>query len=346
MSRPNQEQGQSDEDYRMEVHRLQKMMNNMSCAQQQRPLGLQDFSVSHALGKGAYGNVYRVRNNRDGKDYALKQILISSKNEGIPQSVLREITVMKHLAKKNHPNIVGLKSVFHIVDEQCGILKINMIMEKCDWDLHTFLRNIPRTIPEHQARHVTAQIVRGLDFLHSHSIVHRDLKPQNILLNRDQTVKLADFGLSKEHSNTTAFTTLVVTLWYRAPEVLLQSYYTSTIDMWALGCIVSEIYSRQPLFAGQDEAQQLTDIFKKWGTPTGKDWPSESVIDPKSYPIYKRKSLQELNRHMSPLAMDFVDKCLSYDRIKRISARAALNHPFMKPPVMRRVLQPLHANNK
>lgn len=188
--------------------------------------------------------------------------MLAARNEGIPQSVLREITVMKSLAKKAHPNIVSLKAVFHQLDTARGILRINMIMEKCDWDLHTFIREIPRAIPEHQAKHLTAQIVRGLDFLHTHSIIHRDLKPQNILLNRDQTVKLADFGLSKEHSNTTAFTTLVVTLWYRAPEVLLQTYYTSSVDMWSLGCIVSEIYSRQALFSGQTEAEQLTDIFR------------------------------------------------------------------------------------
>ncbi|CAI2358083.1 unnamed protein product [Caenorhabditis sp. 36 PRJEB53466] len=332
-------------DYRMELNRLQNMMNDMSCSQRDRPLTLQDFAIQKALGKGAYGNVYRVRNNRDGREYALKQILISSKYEGIPQSVLREITVMKHLAKKAHPNIVSLKTVFHQIDPQRSILRINMIMEKCDWDLYTFLKHIPRSVPEHQARHVTAQIVAGLDFLHTHGIIHRDIKPQNILLNRDQTVKLADFGLSKEHSNTTAFTTLVVTLWYRAPEILMQSYYNSTVDMWALGCIVSEIYTRQPLFAGQTEAEQIVEIFKKMGTPTGNDWPSESVLSPKAFIVYRQQQLKQFHPTITNSALDFLGQCLKYDPRNRISARSALNHPFLKPPAVRRVLQPIHLKN-
>ncbi|CAA90447.1 Cyclin-dependent kinase 4 homolog [Caenorhabditis elegans] len=334
------------EEYKMEILRLQKMMNNMTCGQMAKPLTMKDFQIHQALGKGAYGNVYRVRSLHDGKDYALKQIMISSKNEGIPQSVLREITVMKHLARKAHPNIISLKSVFHQLDPVRAILKINMIMERCDWDLHTFLRNIPRGVPEQQAKHVTAQIVRALDFLHTHSIIHRDLKPQNILLNRDQTVKLADFGLSKEYSNTTAFTTLVVTLWYRSPEVLLQSYYNSTVDMWALGCIVSEIYCRQPLFVGQNEAEQLTDIFKKMGTPVGKDWPSESVIARDSFPQYRPTNLKDLSPQMSKQAIEFVQQCLRYDHSKRLSARGALSHPFLKPAVATksRVLKQINFN--
>ncbi|EFO99515.1 CRE-CDK-4 protein [Caenorhabditis remanei] len=330
------------EEHRVEMLRLQKMMNNMNCGSRAVPLTMKDFQIQQALGKGSYGHVYRVRSVRDGKDYALKQIYMSSDKEGIPQSVLREITVMKHLARKAHPNVVGLKSVFHQVDNIKNVIKINMIMEKCDWDLFTFLRNIPRGIPEKQARYVSVQIVKGLDFLHSHNIIHRDLKPQNILVNRDQTVKLADFGLSKEYSNTTAFTTTVVTLWYRPPEVLLQSYYNSSVDMWSVGCIISEIYSREPLFAGRDEAQQLAEIFKKMGTPVGKEWPSESVISKDSFPTYPSKPLKQHNPYMSLDAYDFVQQCLRYDLGKRLSSRAALKHPFLnvktlitKPRVLR-----------
>ncbi|EGT41945.1 hypothetical protein CAEBREN_08446 [Caenorhabditis brenneri] len=311
---------------------IENMMNNLHCGRNPQnrpppPLSMKDFLMKQALGKGAYGNVYRVQNIRDGKDYALKQISIHAGQNGVPQSVLREISTMKQLSRKGHPNILNLHSVFHQTSQ--GILTVNMILERCDWDLHTFLKGIPSGLPDKQCRHLTIQIVRALDFLHSHGIIHRDLKPQNILVNRDQTVKLADFGLSKEYSNTTAFTTLVVTLWYRSPEVILQSFYNSAIDMWALGCIVSEIYNRDPLFPGQDEAQQLTCILRKLGLPSIKDWPRESVIVRSSFPEFTPQSLQ--TRCLAGDALNFVEQCLRFDPKRRISARVALTHPYLKP---------------
>ncbi|KJH51073.1 hypothetical protein DICVIV_02740 [Dictyocaulus viviparus] len=108
---------------------------------------------------------------------------------------------------------------------------------------------------------VVYHIFEGVDFLHSNNIIHRDLKPQNILINRDQTVKIADFGLSRTYSTQSCFTTVVVTLWYRSPELLLQCSYNTAVDVWAVGCIVSELYHRIPLFPGQTEAQQLSIIF-------------------------------------------------------------------------------------
>uniref|UniRef100_A0A914W1A4 Protein kinase domain-containing protein n=1 Tax=Plectus sambesii TaxID=2011161 RepID=A0A914W1A4_9BILA len=135
-------------------------------------------------------------------------------------------------------------------------------------------------------------LIPGIDFLHSHNIVHRDLKPQNVLINRDQTVKLADFGLARSYSLQSAFTTIVVTLWYRAPELLLQCQYNTAVDMWSAGCILAELYSRVPLFNGQSEAEQLTIIFQKMGTPSVNAWPTDAVLDRSVYPSYPSVPLE------------------------------------------------------
>nr|XP_037851451.1 cyclin-dependent kinase 4-like [Chlorocebus sabaeus] len=119
------------------------------------------------------------------------------------------------------------------------------------------------------------QFLRGLDFLHANCIVHRDLKPENILVTSGGTVKLADFGLARIYSYQMALTPVVVTLWYRAPKVLLQSTYATPVDMWSVGCIFAEMFCRKPLFCGNSEADQLGKIFDLIGLPPEDDWPRD-----------------------------------------------------------------------
>uniref|UniRef100_A0A1I7X6C3 Protein kinase domain-containing protein n=1 Tax=Heterorhabditis bacteriophora TaxID=37862 RepID=A0A1I7X6C3_HETBA len=161
------------------------------------------------LGKGAYGVVYLVTHTPTMLQYALKKIVVAINDDGVPQSVLREISSMMSLKRLRHKNITLLHDVFHTLENNGQDLHINMVVEKCDWDLYTFLKDIPRDMPDHQSRIIARQIFEGVDFLHSHNIVHRDLKPQNILINRDQTIKITDFGLSRSYSTQSAFTTVV-----------------------------------------------------------------------------------------------------------------------------------------
>ncbi|CAI5454678.1 unnamed protein product [Caenorhabditis angaria] len=326
----------------MEVYKLEDMMNRMSCRRQEPPQ-LEHFQFFQQLGRGAYGVVHHVRSKIDHQEYALKQMEIISGPDGIPQSVLREISIMKSISVKRHPNILGLRAVFHRLVRENAYVQINMLVEKCDWDLYTFLRDIPKNLPEHQCRHISAQLLHGIEFLHSHNIIHRDLKPQNILINRDQTVKIADFGLSRNYSNTSAFTTLVCTLWYRSPEILLQSYYDSSSDIWAVGCIISEIFSRQALFPAQNEADQLKLIFQRIGTPLPHDWPQDAVVDKDSFKCWPLKSIAQINPFLCQASVDLIDRCLKYNRLERLSARQALEHRWLCPQ-KRRVFQNLNTN--
>ncbi|VDN40394.1 unnamed protein product [Gongylonema pulchrum] len=163
------------------------------------------------------------------------------------------------------------------------------------------------------------QILLGLDFLHSNHVIHRDLKPQNILINRDQTIKIADFGLARNFLFCRKFFPRklffkVVTLWYRSPEVLLQCSYNCGVDVWAAGCIIAELYTRQPLFPGQTEAQQLSIIFQKLGTPSSSEWPPHAVIERSFYPSYPGLSLRRIAPKLPPDAAKLVKVCFALQR--------------------------------
>uniref|UniRef100_A0A0N5AXJ2 cyclin-dependent kinase n=1 Tax=Syphacia muris TaxID=451379 RepID=A0A0N5AXJ2_9BILA len=293
-----------------------------------------DYKEREVIGKGAYGIVYLATHIKTGKEYALKKIAVKITENGIPQSIIREISALKTLHEMGHPNIVKLHDVFHYCnseDEMC----LSVVYEKCDWDLYDFLRMIPRDMGDFQCRHFAKQevlyvgeIILGLDFLHSNHVIHRDLKPQNILINRNQTVKIADFGLSRFYSMNSSFTTLVqnlffcyiavfqllivVTLWYRSPEVLLQCSYNSGVDIWAAGCIIAELYSRQPLFPAQTEAQQLDTIFRKLGTPSAAEWPAQSVVERSSFVLYPRIPFEKVVPKLPAEAAKLVKVASSY----------------------------------
>ena len=106
------------------------------------------------------------------------------------------------------------------------------------------------------------QILSGVDFLHSNRVIHRDLKPQNILVDRYDRLKIADFGLARIYDCKMKLTTMVVTLWYRAPEVLLSGSYATPVDIWSCACIFAELFRKKPLFEGKTEGDQLQRIFE------------------------------------------------------------------------------------
>ena len=116
------------------------------------------------------------------------------------------------------------------------------------------------------------QILRGLKYVHSADVLHRDLKPSNLLLNASCDLKICDFGLARTREAPTNMTEYVVTRWYRAPELLLNSEcYTPAIDMWSVGCIIAEMLGRRPLFAGKDYMDQLRLIVRALGMPSEDD---------------------------------------------------------------------------
>lgn len=278
------------------------------------------------IGQGAYGKVWLAKKCATGEEYALKEIMIQNAEEGVPQSVMREVAALRMLC---HPNIVRLHEVFG--RQKDGKICLYIVTEKCSWDLFVFLRNIPRDMGNRQCRHFAKQLLQGIDYLHVNNIIHRDIKPQNILVNDDQTVKIADFGLSRNYGLHAKFTTEVVTLWYRSPELLLQCKYNTSVDVWSAGCIIIELYTREPFIAENTESRQLTAIFQKLGTPSQSNWPKDAVIDRQSYPDYDTQPLALLIPKIYQLdknAIDLISSILRFDPHRRPTAAECLHHSY------------------
>lgn len=214
------------------------------------------------IGTGAYGTVYRARDLKNhGNIVALKKVRVALTEDGVPMSTLREIFMLKQLDTFGHPNVVKLLDVCQGQRlEREGQLVLFLVFEHLDQDLDEYIKR--NGMPPSTIQRLSREMLTGIDFLHSHRIVHRDLKPQNLLISTDGHLKLADFGLAKTYDFEMKLTTVVVTLWYRAPEVLLGEAYNSSVDIWSAGCIIAEMFQRRVLFPGTAEGNQLEKIFE------------------------------------------------------------------------------------
>ena len=164
----------------------------------------------------------QISKNKNQKIVAIKRIKISLDTEGIPSSALREISVLRNLRHEN---------IEKIIDVIATDTKLYLVLEYMEYDLQTFYNklsteNLTNYSSEELAKIFLKQILKGVDYCHSKKIIHRDLKPQNILVNKDLGIKLGDFGLSRKLSfEKRPYTQEVLSLWYRAPELLLGSNY-------------------------------------------------------------------------------------------------------------------------
>jgi len=183
------------------------------------------------------------------------------------------------------------------------------------------------------------QLLQGLAYCHDRRVLHRDLKPQNLLINKEGQLKLADFGLARAFGlPVKSYSHEVVTLWYRAPDVLLGSCrYTTSIDMWSTGCIFAEMVLKEPLFPGTESENQLGLIFALVGTPNPATWPDAMDL-PKAaalltpLPVLPGTGLGPRLPHLDAVALELLNRLLTCDPSARISAPDALMHAFFLTP--------------
>ena len=275
------------------------------------------------VGEGTYGVVYKCQ-NKNTKDYvALKKIRLENEDEGIPSTAIREISILKQM---KHPNIVKLVDLIH------GDKKLYLVFEFMDYDLKKFLDMNGGPLPPQLVKSYLYQITSAIRYCHSKRILHRDLKPQNLLIDKSGVIKLADFGLARAFGvPIKTLTHEVLTLWYRAPEILLgQKEYSTPVDIWSLGLIFFEMAHRKPLFAGDSEIDQIFKIFQMHGTPNEKTWPGITKLPEfkLTFPQFRPKGLKEYNTNIDEVGLDLLWQMIQIDPGKRTSATRALNHPY------------------
>ena len=285
------------------------------------------------MGSGTFGVVFLARDlERDRRPVAVKQIKPPGRFvDGVSWTALREVKILREV---HHANVVNLLDVF--VHREI----VHLVFEYCVYDLERVIRDGTRIMTENEMVAYLVMLLRGVGALHDAWVLHRDLKPSNLLIDEAGVLKIGDFGLARTFANCEGvdkvgdMSSVVVTLWYRAPELLFGARdYGPGVDMWSVGCIFAELVLRNPLFPGQNELDQLGKIFFALGTPTEEVWPGLTSLP--SYMEFGRVEPTPLAKRFpaaSARAVDLIAGMLAYDPAKRLSAQQALEHPYLHGP--------------
>lgn len=290
------------------------------------------------VGEGTYGQVFKAQSDKTGVVVALKKIRMEGEKDGFPITAMREIKLLQGL---RHENIVLLHEIM------LSKHSVYMVFEYLQHDLNGILAQSSITFEPAHLKSLAAQLLSGLAYLHQHSILHRDLKGSNLLLNNEGTLKLADFGLARTYTKHTRssrkrsldYTNRVVTLWYRAPELLFgETSYGDSIDIWGAGCIFLELFLRKPILPGNDEIHQVQLLYEVLGPVSKSDWPEvESLpwfelIRPTvqdEAQLHAPSQLHTLSSNKVPTdAIEVAQALLTYNPSKRLSAIDALQLPY------------------
>ncbi|VDK56213.1 unnamed protein product [Anisakis simplex] len=300
-----------------------------------------EFECLNRIEEGTFGVVYRAKEKKTDEVVALKRLKMEKEKEGFPITSLREINML--LKAGNHPNIVNVRVQFFEIVVGSTMDKIYLVMEYVEHDMKS-LMDLMHSRKKHftigQVKTLLHQLLSGVAHMHDQWILHRDLKTSNLLLSHKGILKIGDFGLAREFGDPLkAYTPIVVTLWYRSPELLLGvkvlsftvKEYSKSVDMWSCGCIFAEFLRLKPLFPGKGELDQINKIFLELGTPSEKIWPGYNELPGSRKMKFEHHEYNQLWKKfptnvVDKKGLDFLNELLRYDPQKRLTAHQALTH--------------------
>ncbi|KAF8362638.1 cdk-11.1 [Pristionchus pacificus] len=293
-----------------------------------------EYECMNRIEEGTFGVVYRARNRRTDEVVALKRLKMDKEKDGFPITSLREVNML--LKAAGHENIVNVLEI--VVGANTD--KTFLVMEFVEHDMKSLMETMNRnnkSFKMGEVKTLMMQLLRGMDHLHNLWILHRDLKSSNLLLNHKAVLKIADFGLAREYGEPLkAYTSVVVTLWYRSPELLLGiEKYSTEVDMWSVGCLMAEFINLKPLFTGRSEIEQIKKIFYELGTPSEKVWKGYDSLKGLQHFTPPQHNFNQLRKSfpakvLSENGFRLLNELLRYDPVERITAENALLSDWFK----------------
>ncbi|KAF6202843.1 hypothetical protein GE061_003248 [Apolygus lucorum] len=278
----------------------------------------------HQLGDGTYGSVVLAHRVDTGEKVAIKRM----KRKYYSWDEAMNLREVKSLKKLNHANVVKLREVIRENDT------LYFVFEYMKENLYQLMKEREKLFPESVVRNILYQVLQGLAFMHRHGFFHRDMKPENLLCCGPELVKIADFGLAREVRSRPPYTDYVSTRWYRAPEVLLHSTtYSCPIDIWAVGCIMAELYTFRPLFPGTSEIDQIFKICSVHGTPDKREWYEGHQLAANmnfKFPQFKKTPMSTLITNASAEGLTLLEAMLHWNPAKRPTAQHSLRQPYFQ----------------
>ena len=290
-----------------------------------------DYEKLGRVGEGTYGVVYRGLEKKTGRIVALKKVRMDKEKDGVPVTAVREIGILMRC--RSHPNIVNLLKVV-----QGKHNAIFLVFEYCEHDIGKLMQTMRAPFQVSEVKTLTIQLLSAVSFLHEMHVFHRDLKTSNLLLNERGELKLCDLGLARQFAppgsgEDGTYTGKVVTLWYRAPELLLGlRRYGPAVDTWAVGCILAEFLRNRPIFPGKTETDTVARVFAELGAPHDGIWPGWSSLPLAGAFAVPHQPYNHLSITFAAFGADAVDlltQLLTYDPAKRCGAAGALAHRFL-----------------
>lgn len=302
---------------------------------------MEKYEVIETLGDGAFGIVYKAIHNQTKEVVAIKEF--KRKFYSIEECKnLREVKSLVTLQERqDHENLIKILEMIFTNDKTLYLVFTYMKENLYDVMKSRSIKKFSET----QIKCIMHQVIKGIHYMHKYGFFHRDLKPENILVDGD-LVKIADFGLAREIRSVPPYTDYVSTRWYRAPECLLKSTnYNSPVDIWALGCIMVELFNLKPIFPGNSEKEVLFKICGAIGVPnnsgSNKIITFAKKIDFKFPVNIQTPPLSSIIPDASKEALDIIGEMLQWDPAKRLTTAGLLAHPFFtSTSVPTRILTP------